>query len=194
MTNAELAVPATADDGDRSLTARAAAGDLVAARALYDRHAARVFRLAYRLCGDHDLAHDLTQEVFVKVFRQLGQFRGDAAFTTWLHRVTVTTCINGLRKVKRFTQREVDLEHADRHETSVADRDPLLLDALSAAMDALPLPLRVALVMHTIEGYTHVEIASALGIAEGTSKSRVSEARAKLRELLATQGKEYRDG
>jgi RNA polymerase sigma-70 factor, ECF subfamily len=193
MINAELAVVAPADDGDRSLTVRAAKGDLEAARALYDRHAARVFRLAYRLCGDRDLAADLTQEVFVKVFRQLSQFRGAAAFTTWLHRVTVTTCLNGMRKVKRFHRREVDLEHAAAHVSSDPERDPLLHDALSAAMDALPDTLRIALVMHAVEGFTHVEIAAAMGIAEGTSKSRVFEARAKLREALATQRKEYRN-
>jgi RNA polymerase sigma-70 factor (ECF subfamily) len=194
MLNAQLAAVATVDDGDRSLIHRAAAGDLAAARALYDRHAARVYRLAYRMCGDPDLAGDLTQDVFVRVFRQLGQFRGESAFTTWLHRVAVTTCLNTLRKVKRFRSREVDLEHAEDHRATGVERDPLLHSALTAAIDALPEGLRIALVMHAIEGYTHVEIAAALGIAEGTSKSRVFEARARLREVLADHGKEYDDG
>jgi RNA polymerase sigma-70 factor (ECF subfamily) len=194
MLNAELAVVAAADEGDRSLIPRAAAGDLVAARILYDRHAARVYRLAYRMCGDRDLASDLTQDVFVRVFRQLGQFRGESAFTTWLHRVAVTTCLNTLRKVTRFRRREVELDHAAHHLADAAERDPVLHEALAAAIDALPEVLRVALVMHAIEGYTHMEIAAALGIAEGTSKSRVFEARAKLREALANQGKEYQNG
>jgi RNA polymerase sigma-70 factor (ECF subfamily) len=194
MLNAQLAAAAMVDDGDPSLIRRTRAGDLEAARALYDRHAARVYRLAYRMCGDRDLARDLTQDVFVRVFKQLGQFRGESAFTTWLHRVAVTTCLNTLRKVKRFHRREVDLVHADEQSVTVADRDPVLQSALSAAMDALPDSLRIALVMHAIEGYTHVEIAAALGIAEGTSKSRVFEARAKLREALAGYGKEYDDG
>jgi len=195
MQNAQLAVLATADDdGDQSLITRATAGDRGAARALYDRHSARVYRLAYRMCGDRDLASDLTQDVFVRVFLQLGQFRGESAFTTWLHRVAVTTCINTLRKVKRFRSREVAIEHASEHHVGEADRDPLLHEALGVAIDALPDGLRIALVMHAIEGYTHVEIAAALGIAEGTSKSRVFEARAKLREMLAGQGKEYDDG
>ena len=194
MLNAQLAVVATADDGDRSLIARAAAGDLAAARVLYDRHAARVFRLAYRMCGDPDLAADLPQDVFVRVFRQLGQFRGESAFTTWLHRVAVTTCLNTLRKVKRFRSREVELDAATDYRAGSAERDPMLHAALTAAIEALPEGLRVALVMHTIEGYTHVEIAAALGIAEGTSKSRVFEARAKLREALAIHGKEYEHG
>jgi RNA polymerase sigma-70 factor (ECF subfamily) len=195
MQNAQLAVLATAeDDGDRSLIARASAGDRAAARLLYDRHAGRVYRLAYRMCGDRDLASDLTQDVFVRVFRQLAQFRGEAAFTTWLHRVAVTTCLNTLRKVKRFRSREVEIDHAADRGAAEADRDPVLHAALATAIEALPEGLRVALVMHAIEGYTHGEIAAALGIAEGTSKSRVFEARAKLREKLANHGKEYDDG
>jgi RNA polymerase sigma-70 factor, ECF subfamily len=191
MLNAELAVVSTADDGDASLIARTTAGDLAAARLLYDRHAARVYRLAYRMCGDPDLAGDLTQDVFVRVFGQLGRFRGESLFTTWLHRVAVTTCLNTLRKVKRFRGREVDLDGAAEQSTRAPDRDPVLHAALTTAIEALPEGLRVALVMHAIEGYTHVEIAAALGIAEGTSKSRVFDARAKLREMLAKQGKEY---
>lgn len=193
MVNAQLAVAPAADDGDASLIARATAGDLAAARTLYDRHAIRIYRLAYRMCGDRDLAGDLTQDVFVRVFRQLGQFRGEAAFTTWLHRVAVTTCLNTLRKVRRFHGREVDLDHAHDQGAGTPDRDPVLHAALTRAIEALPEPLRVALVMHAIEGYTHVEIAAALGIAEGTSKSRVFEARAKLKEMLANHGKEYHD-
>ncbi len=146
------------------------------------------------MCGDRDLATDLTQDVFVRVFRQLGQFRGESAFTTWLHRVAVTTCLNTLRKVKRFRSREVEIDHAAAHHVGEADRDPLLHAALTRAIDELPEGLRIALVMHAIEGYTHGEIAAALGIAEGTSKSRVFEARAKLREMLADHGKEYEHG
>jgi RNA polymerase sigma-70 factor (ECF subfamily) len=145
------------------------------------------------MCGDRDLASDLTQDVFVRVFRQLGQFRGEAAFTTWLHRVAVTTCLNTLRKVKRLRDREVDLDHAHDQSAGSPDRDPVLHAALSTAIDALPEPLRVVLVLYAVEGCTHGEIAAALGIAEGTSKSRVFEARAKLREMLASHGKEYHD-
>jgi len=194
MQNAQLAVLATADDGDQHLIARATTGDRGAARALYDRHSMRVYRLAYRMCGDRDLASDLTQDVFVRVFRQLGQFRGESAFTTWLHRVAVTTCLNTLRKVKRFRGREVEIDHAADTQAGEAERDPLLHAALTSAIDALPEGLRIALVMHAIEGYTHIEIAAALGIAEGTSKSRVFEARAKLKVLLAGHGKEYING
>ena len=183
--------PASAPDtNERTLIARAAAGDREAARALYDAHAPRVHRIAYRIAGDPDLAEDLTQDVFIQVFRTLGQFRGDSAFSTWVHRVALTVSLNAMRKVKRFRQRETVLEEASHHEHADAALDPDLRDRLNQAIDALPEGLRVALVMHTMEGYSHAEIGKALGIAEGTSKARVFEARAKLRKALA----EFLDG
>lgn len=190
MTNAAGAQEPEGKDDERTLIARAAGGDRAAARALYDRHAPRVHRLAFRLSGDADVAADLTQDVFVQVFRQLGSFRGESAFSTWLHRVALTTSLNGLRKVKRFRQREHDLDEA--HGFAVHDDgvEPDLRDALHAAIDALPEGLRVALVMHAIEGYTHSEIGAALGIAEGTSKKRVWDARALLRAALADHREE----
>lgn len=175
--------PAQADD-ERSLIARAVVGDRAAARELYNQHAPRVHRLTYRFCGDADLAADLTQDVFVLVFRELPKFRGESAFSTWIHRVAVTVSLNAMRKVKRLREREADLEEARFHEEKSGDIDPDLRSRLKAAIDALPDGLRLALVMHTIEGYTHAEVAGALGIAEGTSKARVFEARAKLRASL----------
>ncbi len=183
MVNAEILTVPIADGGERALIARAVAGDRQATRALYDTHAPRVFRLAYRMCGDRELASDLTQDVFVRVFGRLDRFRGESAFTTWLHRVTVTTCLNGLRKVKRLREREVPWE--PRHdEAAGAGIDPVMRQALANAIEALPDELRIVLVMHSLEGYTHAEVATALGIAEGTSKSREFEARARLRKAL----------
>jgi RNA polymerase sigma-70 factor, ECF subfamily len=183
MVNAEiLAVPLVERD-ERSLIARAAAGDRGATRALYEAHVSRVYRLAFRMSGDADLARDLTQDVFVRVFRRLDRFRGESAFTTWLHRVAVTTCLNGLRKVRRLREREVPLlEH--HHDTAARSVDLAMRQALATAIEALPDELRVVLVMHAIEGYTHAEVAEALGIAEGTSKSREFEARKRLRRAL----------
>jgi len=172
----------TADE--RSLIALAAAGDRAASRVLYDRHAARVHRLAYRLCGDPDLAEDLTQDVFVKVFRSLGQFRGDSAFSTWVHRIAVTVSLNAMRKVRRLREREVDLDEAHQHEFPPDAIDPELRARLAEAIETLPDGIRVALVMHALEGYTHAEIGKALGIAEGTSKAKVFDARARLKKAL----------
>lgn len=185
MLNAAAEPLLTVQEEERSLIARAVAGDRGAAHTLYHRHAERVFRLAYRLAGDHDLAADLTQDVFIRAFRKLGDFRGESSFGTWLHRVALTTCLNALRKVKRLRTREVNLELADGEMAEAGGVSPDLREAVAAAIDALPEGLRVALVMHSLEGYSHAEIGVAMGIAEGTSRSRVFEARAKLRSSLA---------
>ncbi len=184
MLRAAVATSPDGTDDERTLIARAATGDRAASRALYDRHAARVHRLAYRVCGDPDLAEDLTQDVFVKVFRSLGQFRGDAAFSTWVHRIAVTVSLNAMRKVKRLRERETDLDEAHQHEFEPDSIDPDLRARLAAAIEALPDSVRIALVMHAIEGYTHAEIGEALGIAEGTSKAKVFDARARLKKAL----------
>jgi RNA polymerase sigma-70 factor (ECF subfamily) len=184
MPRAAIATSFDPINDERSLIAKVVIGDRVAARALYDTHAARVHRIAYRICGDAELAADVTQDVFVLVFRELPRFRGESALSTWLHRIAVTVSLNAMRKVKRLRERETDLDEARYHEHESGDIDPDLRERLAAAIDALPDGLRLALVMHTIEGYTHAEVGSALGIAEGTSKARVFEARARLRESL----------
>ena len=179
---------------ERLLIARAVKGDRGAARALYDRHAERVHRLAYRLSGDADLAGDLTQDVFIRVFRELGKFRGESAFWTWLHRVAVTTCLNGLRKVRRLRTREVTLELAEGETQDLSAISPELRDAVAAAIEELSESLRIVLVMYALEGYSHAEIAAAVGITEGASRSRLFEARARLRVRLAKHLEDHRNG
>lgn len=175
---------------ERALIARVAKGDRTAARKLYEAHVERVHRIAYRISGDADLADDLTQDVFVQVFRRLDQFRGESSFGTWIHRVALTVSLNAMRKVKRFQQRETVLEDALHHEHEDGQIEPDLHDRLTAAIDALPDGIRAALVLHTIEGYSHAEIGEMLGIAEGTSKARVFDARARLRKALGPHLKE----
>jgi RNA polymerase sigma-70 factor, ECF subfamily len=172
------------------LIARVLSGDTVAARDLYDAHAPRVFRLAYRLTGDGDLAREFTQDTFVRAFQQLKNFRGDAALSTWLHRITVTVVANAMRKVKRLREREVDLEEATPIHAEASRIDPDLREKLARAIDDLPEIYRITLIMHDLEGYTHTEIAETLGVAEGTCKSRLSSARAQLRVALADYAKE----
>jgi len=170
---------------ERDLINRVRAGDGVAERALYDAHVDRVYRLAYRLAGDDALAQDFTQETFIRAFERLGTFRGDSALATWLHAITTTVVLNGLRKVKRFRGREADLEAADGVSGGRREAEPDLKTRLTRAIDALPLGYRTVFVMHDIEGYTHEEIGIALGVETGTSKAQLSRARAKLRESLA---------
>src|SRR5690606_28845499 len=115
----------------------------------------------------------------------LRTFRGDAAFTTWLHRIAVTTALNGMRKVKRIRAFEDPLEDDAPHAAPMREAEPDLKDRLHAAIDALPEGMRMTVLLHDVEGYTHSEIGEMLGIAEGTSKARLFEARAKLRVALA---------
>ena len=173
------------------LIARVVAGDRLAARELYDAHAPRVFRLAFRLTGESELARELTQETFIRAFAQLGRFRGESALSTWLHRVTLSVVSNAMRKIKRFRARETDLDEATSMAAETRRADPDLRDKLHRAIDELPEIYRVTLVMHDVEGYTHEEIANVLGVAEGTCKSRLSVARAQLREKLAPYAKEW---
>ena len=170
---------------ERDLINRVRAGDGIAERALYDAHVDRVYRLAYRLAGNDALAQDFTQETFIRAFERLDTFRGDSALSTWLHAITTTVVLNGLRKVKRFRQRETDLEAADAVTGGQREAEPDLKTRLRRAIDALPHGYRTVFVMHDIEGYTHEEIGVALGVETGTSKAQLSRARAKLRVALA---------
>ena len=97
---------------DRGLITRVLAGDAGAERELYDAHVDRVFRLVYRMAGDLDQAQDYVQETFIRAFGHLADFRGDSALSTWLGSIAISVTLNGLRKVKRFREREVALEDA----------------------------------------------------------------------------------
>ena len=177
---------ALAGSEEQTLIARVLDGDRAAARTLYESHVHRVHRLVYRLCGDEDLTHDLVQDVFVRAFDQLPRFRGEAALSTWLHRIAVSVTLNALRKVRRLQTREQSLEGAMHlAQEGSAPTDPELRDRLTRAIEALPAGARTSVILHDIEGYTHVEIAGMLGIAVGTSKARLFDARVRLRQALA---------
>jgi RNA polymerase sigma-70 factor (ECF subfamily) len=170
---------------DAQLVARCIAGDRSAERALYDAHVDRVFRIAYRLAGDSDLAQDFTQETFIRAFSRLSQYRGDASLSTWLHTIATSVSLNGMRSVTRLRSRSTPIDEvpelpADGPHTSPHD----LRERLHRSIDALSTKLRPVFVMHDVEGYTHEEIANTLGIPVGTSKARLFDARAKLRAAL----------
>jgi RNA polymerase sigma-70 factor, ECF subfamily len=172
---------------DRTLIARVLAGDPTAERELYDAHVDRVFRLVYRLAGDRDRAQDYTQETFIRTFDKLGAFRGEAALSTWICSIAVSVALNGLRKVKRLRNREVELEVVEPALPSSTRpaADPDLKERLAQAIDDLPEGYRTVFLMHDVEGYTHEEIGHALGVQSGTSKAQLFRARAKLRTALA---------
>ena len=169
---------------ETQLIARVIAGDRLAGRTLYDTHAPRVYSLAYRLSGDAEKAREFTQDTFIRAFSRLSQFRGDAAFSTWLHRIVVTVVSNARRSELRMA-REVLLDEAHSIEFTAPEAEPDLKESIARAVDNLSEAYRMTLIMHDIEGYTHAEIAGILGVPEGTCKSRLSAARAQLREKLA---------
>jgi RNA polymerase sigma-70 factor (ECF subfamily) len=152
---------------------------------LYEAHVDRVYRLAYRLAGDDDLARDYTQETFIRAFERLREFRGEARLSTWLHAIALSVALNGLRQVKRLRRYEASLEDGQDVAGTAREAEPDLKRRLAAAIDALPEGYRTVFVMHDVEGYTHEEIGAALGVESGTSKAQLSRARGKLRVALA---------
>ena len=176
---------------DTELVRAVLGGDPAAERDLYDRHVDRVYRLAFRMAGDEDLAREFTQETFIRAFQRLGDFRGDAALATWLHTIAVSVVLNGLRKASRFRKREVELEHAPALAVEQPEVEPRLKQRLRVAIDGLSERCRAVFIMHDIEGFTHEEIGTMLRVATGTSKATLFRARLKLREQLADVAKEY---
>ncbi len=176
---------------DQTTIDRAKGGDERAYRALYDEHVDRIFRLTYRMAGDEELARDFTQEAFLRAFARLDQFRGDAAFSTWLHSIAVSVALNGLRKVDRHRTRERSLDDVASLPVGRSRVEPDLRDRLQDAVDGLPDMYRTVFLMHDLEGYKHKDIAASLGVAVGTSKARLFRARAKLREALGEEMQEY---
>lgn len=161
---------------------RARLGDGDAIRELYRRYAPRVFAVVRRMAGDDALAEDWAQEAWVRAIRALPTFRGDARFSTWLHRIAVNSALHGQRWRQRRTRDEVELPLgiADR---SAPDSVELRI-TIQRALDQLPDGMRQVLVLHDIEGYTHEEIANFLGVTAGTSKSQLFKARARMRRTL----------
>ena len=152
---------------------------------LYQTHHRRVYSLCLRMTKDISEAEDLTQEVFVQLFRTVGSFRGDSAFTTWLHRLTVNLVLMHFRKHKRRLQSE-QLTETGEILAQVGYKPTNIVDRilLAEVMAKLPDGYREAVILHDIQGLEHKEIARRKGRAEGTSKSQLHKGRATLRALI----------
>lgn len=170
---------------DAQLIAEVLQGDPRAERQLYDAHVDRIYRLAWRMSGDETLARDFTQDTFIRAFDRLAEFRGDSALSTWLHSIATSVILNGLRKVQRIHGREIGGDELPEAVIPIREAEPDLKIRLRRAIEALPDGYRTVFVMHDVEGFTHEEIAAALGIQPGTSKAQLSRARARLREQLS---------
>lgn len=169
---------------DRELARRAGAGDVEALERLYRRHLDRVHALCLRMTADERTAEELTQDVWVRVWRTLDGFRGEAAFSTWLHRVTVNLIRDRGRERARRRDRERLTGDPAGESGGRAPRPTEDRLALEAAIRELPRRARQVFVLHDVEGYRHAEVARMLEMAEGTSKSHLHRARRLLRERL----------
>ena len=173
---------------DFALAQNAANGDLGAFETIYQRHHRRVYSVCLRMLQNATEAEDLTQEVFIQLYRKIGSFRGDSAFTTWLHRMTVNQVLMHFRKrsvkyEKTTVEGETPIQIVSGTENAqkmpVVDRI-----AIDSAIALLPNGYRNVFVLHDVEGYEHEEVARILGCSVGTSKSQLHKARLKMRKLL----------
>ena len=171
---------------EEALVRRAQAGDRAAFRSLYQAYQDRVFATAYRIAGDREVAADLTQEVFVKVFEELPGFRFGSRFSTWLYRVAANHAINKASETARHARLN---ERVARERPSTAPATPPVHDRfaderIQRALDGLSVKLRVVTVLRYLEGLSYEEIAEALDLSVGTVKSRLFLAHATLKEAL----------
>jgi RNA polymerase sigma-70 factor (ECF subfamily) len=170
-------------------------GDPDAFSKLYALHKRRVYTLCLRMLGNVSEAEDMTQEAFLHLFRKLGSFRGESAFSTWLHRLTVNLVLMHLRKKGLnlvSLEETISPSEEDAPKRDFGSRDPMLAGsvdrvALERAVASLPPGYRMVFVLHDVEGFEHNEIATMLECSTGNSKSQLHKARLKLRELLRLQ-------
>jgi RNA polymerase sigma-70 factor (ECF subfamily) len=176
---------------DWELVRRCLEGDRPAERVLYERHIDRVYRTAYRMSGDHDVAADYAQETFIRAFSQLGQLRGEHSLGGWLRSITASVVMAGERRRSRRAVLSLEAFGTGPALAPSARRFDIA-DIVAAALDRMSEKLRSVFLMYDVEGYSHAEIATALGIPEGTSKARLSDARARLRLALKDYAEEMR--
>jgi RNA polymerase sigma-70 factor (ECF subfamily) len=176
---------------DTQLIARAQRGDEAAFSALFETHKRRVYSLCLRMTGNTAEAEDLTQEAFLQLFRKISTFRGESAFSTWLHRLVVNVVLMHLRKkgLQQVSLDETDNSQEEPVKRDYGDDDQRLMGSvdrisLTRAIEGLPPGYRAVFVLHDVEGYEHNEIAEIMGCSIGNSKSQLHKARMKLRESL----------
>lgn len=162
-------------------------GDRDAQYALYQKYKNSVFNTAFRMCNHQQTAEDITQTTFLRVFRKIDSFRGEAAFSSWLYRITVNVCMNHFRKEKgkKNTLAKGTVLEDDHQQAMKANDEKINLKPhLEKAIAALPAGYRMVFLLHDVQGYNHSEIAQMMQIAVGTSKSQLHKARMELRRVL----------
>ena len=181
----------TGSETDFELAQKSSSGNIAAFEVLYERYHRRTYSLCMRMTSSATEAEDLTQEVFIQLFRKIGSFRGASAFSTWLHRLTVNQVLMHFRKRSVKSEKTSDDgEMPDQIVTGTANPNKMpIVDriALNKAIGELPNGYRSVFVLHDVEGYEHEEVARIMGISVGTSKSQLHKARLKLRGLIVKQ-------
>lgn len=185
---AEAAPMSVGKATDLELANMASGGDMAAFEELYRRHHRRVYSICLRMLQNASEAEDLTQDVFIQLYRKIGSFRGDSAFTTWLHRMTVNQVLMHFRKrTVKFEKTTEEGETPDQMVPGTANPERMqIVDkiALDNAISQLPEGYKNVFVLHDVEGFEHEEVARILGCSVGTSKSQLHKARLKLQKLL----------
>jgi RNA polymerase sigma-70 factor, ECF subfamily len=178
---------------DENVVRLAQEGDAVAFERIYRMHSRKVYTLCLRMAGDRTDAEDLTQDVFLQLFRKINTFRGESTFSTWLHRMSVNIVLMRFRK-KNITDKSLEAITNPEEESSTPPKEfggpDLRLNGvvdritLQAAINELPPGYKAMFILHDVQGYNHDEIAEIFGCTAGNSKSQVHKARTRLRELL----------
>lgn len=171
------------DESD--LVRKAQQGSSEAFEWIYQRHVRRIYALCLRMVSDPMRAEELTQDVFVRLWKSLGSFRHESAFATWMHRLAVNVVVSDMRSTKRRDSRVIHTDTLEDFEREVKEAMPETRMDLEKAIAGLPEGAKEMLVLHDIEGYRYREIAEMLEVAEGTVKSQISRARRLLREVLS---------
>jgi RNA polymerase sigma-70 factor, ECF subfamily len=173
-------------DRDEDLVRRYLSGDRGAFAILVERHERRVFNLALRMTGREEDARDATQDAFLTALRKLSSFRGEAAFTTWMHRVTVNACYDLLRKRQRnpLLDRGGDFQHLEPPPAPDHSDDTSLSIDVQRALRRVPPDFRIVMVLHDVQDLPQDEVAAILGIPVGTVKSRLHRGRVALAKAL----------
>lgn len=173
-----------ADEG--ALIKQAQRSNAQAFEALYRRHVDKVYGICLRMTGNVSEAEDCAQEAFIQAWNKLEKFRGESAFSTWLHRIAVNTVLGRMRKSKRERDRITAVTECAP--ATVATGDTGDMRDLSEAVDRLPQGARHVFVLHAVYGYSHDETGDMLGIAAGTSKAQLHRAKRLLAQQLKQQG------
>ncbi len=178
---------------DKELIKGCLKSDRQAQEALYQKYSGQMYVVCLRYVKEQQEAEDVLQEAFIKVFKQIGGFRGDSRLVYWIKRIVINTALNAQRS-KLYLYPMVDVEDLREVQTRGATASDFTMEELLKMINELPNSSRVIFNLYAIEGYKHQEIAELLGISEGTSKSQYARARQLLQEQMRDSNKEYGRG